>query len=297
MFDHRSHRRTSSARNALIVFLILTFGLAGCSAVTDSEETAEGLSEVKKDPSQPQAAEELDAIKEPAPVVDPLECSPYLVITVRGTGEPHRKQLLSPVARLISDSRPEQVTTVDLDYPATGKIKEGATLGIRTLIDTLNQQADLCPDQDSLVLGYSQGALVIGESLISPQERLLGETVGELTPEASENIAAILLYADPRFVGSDPFGAGDYNPRINGLLERPEGSFDAYVDRTRSYCVANDFICQSNAPLDEEGHVAYYSNGMQQDGAAFVITRMGELTQPNESPEQSLEQSQEQSPE
>ncbi|WP_369807911.1 cutinase family protein [Leucobacter chinensis] len=243
--------------------------------------SAEQLAEVAEDPTPAEAAEELDVEVEPEPVVDPIGCSASLVLTVRGTGEPSSRQLLSPVAKKIASDRKGEVERVDLDYPADGNIKESATVGVRMLVDTLNQQADLCPEQQTVLLGYSQGALVVGEALQEPEGRLIGETVGVVDERASERISAIVLYADPRFVGSDPFGEGDYSPEVSGLLARAEGSLDDYATRAKSFCVADDFICQSQRSLNEEGHVAYYSNGMQQDGAAFVLSVLPKA--PNES--------------
>lgn len=258
--------------------LTLAAMFVGCASPPPPEKTAEQLQEVTKDDQPAEAEEDLSVEQTPEPVAEPLECTPVLTITVRGTGEPRKRQLVSPIARHVEETYPGMVQTVDLDYPASGDIKEGSTQGIRTLIDTLNQQARLCADQQFVILGYSQGALLIGESLIAPDLRLIGATVGELTLAASLNIAAVVLYADPRFVGSEPFGRGTFHANTNGLLERPAGALDEYADRIVSYCVADDFICQASPALtlDEEGHVAYYSNRMQDRGAAFVIERVRE---------------------
>lgn len=278
--QHRGQRQRTRAA-ALGLAGALAALIAGCSTPPTPEVSAEQLAEVAEDPTPAEAAEELDAEVDPEPVVDPIDCSASLVLTVRGTGEPSSRQLLSPVAKKIASERKGEVERVDLDYPADGNIKESATIGIRMLVDTLNQQADLCPDQHTVLLGYSQGALVVGEALQGPEGRLIGETVGVVDEEASERISAIVLYADPRFVGSDPFGEGDYSPEVSGLLARAEGSLDDYASRAKSFCVADDFICQSQRSLNEEGHVAYYSNGMQQDGAAFVLSVLPKA--PNES--------------
>lgn len=255
--------------------------LVGCSAPPDAETTRESLTEVTEDPTPPDAAEELDIDVEPEPIVEPLACSDLLVMTARGTGEPTRKQLLGPVTRSIAEARPGATTVIDLDYPADTDVKEGGTVGVRTLIDTLNVQAESCPEQQFVLLGYSQGALIIGDALASPDARLVGATVGELAADAADRVLAVVLYGNPRFVGSEPYDAGTYDPSMNGLLPRPPGSLDAFADRIRDYCVKRDFVCQSSLDLDESGHIAYYDNGMQQDGAAFVITALPPLRDEN----------------
>ncbi|XPP25852.1 MAG: cutinase family protein [Leucobacter sp.] len=268
MAEHRALARIALGAGLLLL-------LAGCAPSIDPEETRDSLTEVTESPVQPDAATELDSELHPDPIVDPLDCSPYLVITVRGTGEPTKGQLLSPVARAISDARPGSVQTVDLDYPANTDVKEGGTVGARTLIDTLNLQTESCEEQRFVVLGYSQGALIVGDALAAPESRLVGPTVGEVTAAAAERILAVVLYGNPRFVGGESYNAGSYRAQTNGLLPRPLGSLQAYADRIRDYCVARDFVCQSSLDLDEQGHISYYDNGMQQDGAAFVITRLG----------------------
>ncbi|QZY52027.1 cutinase family protein [Leucobacter tenebrionis] len=254
--------------------VLMTTALSGCATSVDPAATRESLTEVTEEPTPPEAAELYDAERHPEPIVEPEDCSRYLVITVRGTGEPAKGQLLSPVAREISAARPDQIEVLDLDYPADTDVNEGGTVGVRTLVDTLNVQAEACPDQRFVLLGYSQGALVIGDALAQPDARLVGATVGEVGADAAERILSVVLYGDPRFVGSEPYNAGDYDPAVSGLLARPEGSLDAFADRLRDYCAARDFICQSTLDLDESGHVEYFDNGMQQDGAAFAITRL-----------------------
>lgn len=253
---------------------LAALGVAGCAPSVDPSATRDSLTEVTEDPTPPEAAERYDAARHPEPVVEPRDCSPYLVITVRGTGEPTKGQLLSPVARSISEARPGETEILDLEYPADTDVNEGGTVGARTLLDTLNVQTEACPEQRFVLLGYSQGALVIGDVLAAPADRLVGGTVGELRPEAAERVRAVVLYGDPRFVGGEPFNVGDSDPAVSGLLPRPAGALDAFADRLRDYCVARDFICQSSLDLDESGHVAYFENGMQQDGAAFAITRL-----------------------
>lgn len=262
------------ARTGAFVTLGAALMLSGCAAPVDPAETRESLSDVTENPTPPEAAELYDAELHPEPVVDPVDCDPYLVVTARGTGEPSQGQLLSPVARAISQARPGDVHVLDLDYPADTDVKEGGTIGVRTLIDVLNVQADACPDQRFVLLGYSQGALVVGDALAVPDARMVGATVGAVSEEALDRVLAVVFYGDPRFVGDEEYNVGSYDPETDGLLPRPEGALDSVGERLRDYCVSGDFICQSSLDFDEEPHVEYYSNGMQGDGAAFAITQL-----------------------
>lgn len=273
----RSRRRSVPAGVAVGAALAALSVLVGCAPEPDPAATRNALTEVTSEPVAPDVVDEYSASEHPDPIVEPLDCTPYLIVTARGTGEPSRKQLLGPVARAIEEARPDETLRLDLDYPADTEINAGATLGARTLIDTLNVQAEACPEQRTILLGYSQGALVIGDALAAPDARLVGAAVGEVTEAAAERVLAVVLYGNPRFVGADPTGYGTFSPDVNGLLPRPPGSFTPYEGRMRDYCVADDFICQSTLSVEEAGHVAYYDNGMQADGAAYVITRLGPI--------------------
>lgn len=195
-------RRTRVARaSCATLVLSIALSLAACSNVPEPKENIDSLTAVTEAPAPPAAAEEYDIELHPEPIVDPLDCTPYLVVTARGTGEPNKGQLLSPVARAIRDALPDQVKTLNLKYPASTDVNEGGTYAARLLLDTLNVQADACPMQRFVLLGYSQGALVIGDVLSAPEGRLVGGTVGQLSDEATARIVAVVLYGNPRFSG------------------------------------------------------------------------------------------------
>lgn len=246
--------------------------LAGCSTPPDAETTRDALTEVTETPEETQQQDQQALYAEID--VDPQECAPYLVVTVRGTGEPQIGQLLSPVVREIEDARPDAVEVMHLDYPASTEMKKGSSIGVFTLVQTLNLQVTECPLQRFVLLGYSQGALVIGDALSATADRIVGSGAGELTGAASDRIAAIVFYGNPRFVGSEPYNRGFFNPDINGLLARPVGALDTYAERMNDFCVRRDFVCQSTMSLDEDGHVQYFDNGMQEEGAEFVIDQL-----------------------
>lgn len=259
-------------RVPLIVIAVVVL-FAGCASPPDAETTRDALTEATEtpvDPAESELQEMLDEIE-----IEPYDCTRYLVITVRGTGEPVRGQLLSPVARAIEDARPDDVEVIDLEYPATTQVQQGGTVGVHMLVRTLNQQAMVCPRQQSILLGYSQGALVIGDTLASPDVRIVGEAAGTLSTRAAKRVSSVVMYGDPRFVGTETFNAGFFNPEIDGLLARPAGALERFEERIVDFCVRRDFVCQSTTDLDEKGHVQYFDNGMQEEGADFVISRMG----------------------
>lgn len=271
-----SVRRFTASLCAALVVLPLIASLAACSRVPDPEENIESLTSVTEAPKPPVAAEEYDINTHPDPIVEAAECTPYLVVTARGTGEPKKGQLLSPVARAVKKALPNEVTVKDLDYPADTDVNEGGTYAVRLLLDTLNVQAEACPQQEFVLLGYSQGALIIGDALSPLDARLVGATVGELSEDATQRVVAVVLYGNPRFSGEESYDVGTFDSELGGILPRTVGSLDAYTDRIQDFCVRGDFICQSSMDLDEKGHVAYFKNGMQQEGSDFVLAKIAQ---------------------
>lgn len=270
----------------LVILAALT--LSGCAAELDPVKARDSLASVTEDPAPADSVRKYDAELHPEAVVEVQECTPYLVITARGTGEPSKGQLLSSVARKISQARPGEVKTIDLDYPAGTNVREGGTRGVRVLIDTLNVQSGACPEQEFVLLGYSQGAMVVGDALVASGARMIGETTGSVRAEAAKQVIGVVMYGDPRFTGSESFNVGSFDRELGGIMPRQPGALDEYADRIISFCVAGDLVCQTSlevadsrgaASTGQQHHIEYYSNGMQQDGADFVIDRLGPKAQ------------------
>lgn len=201
-------------------------------------------------------------------------CAPIAVIAARGTGEPAGTgSLLAPVAERIVDARGGQVESVFLDYPAASDFDASPTAGVTRLVDDLNRRAVDCPDQRTVLLGYSQGALVVGDVLSAPADRMAGSDTGVLSTAASDRVTAVVLYGDPRFVGSEPFNAGTFDAAENGDFPRRAGALDAHASVIRSFCTNDDFACQE-AGGTNQGHLDYFTNGMQQEGADFALDRL-----------------------
>ncbi len=297
------HRRTGVA--IILMFSLFTTGCANnnrpaateqvsaIEALADREEVNNGSTVWNTDKKPENTAKYIPG------------CTPVLLITARGTDEPPQTgNLLSPVMRHVRDtlvnaheeyrknpvsggSNPYKTASLlastnntaifshyDLEYSATAEFGDSSPEGMRRLIDTVNNQATLCPDQKILLAGYSQGAFVIAESLTKADQRLIGPGVGEITESAAAQIAGIIFYGDPRFVSNEPYTYGTFKPGRDGTLPRLPGALDAHATKIRSFCVATDIVCQSMQAVREDGHVEYFKNGMQQLGAEFLLERL-----------------------
>ncbi len=158
-----------------------------------------------------------------------------------------------------------------LDYPASWKSGSEAR-GVNMLIATLNAQARACPSTRTVVLGYSQGAMVVGDALSVPEARFNDDNGQSLSAQALANIAVVELFGDPRFDASADYGAGSYDRSVDGILGARDGDdLRALQGRIVSYCNADDFACQLGG--HDDAHGLYRSNGTFDEAVTFAVPR------------------------
>ncbi|MGW4123507.1 cutinase family protein [Nocardia sp. NPDC004711] len=205
------------------------------------------------------------ASAEPSPSTS--GCAEVRVVTVRGTLEPQTGSLLlTPPARRIAQESGRSTTVTELEYPAS-TAPDSPGRGVENLTALLNEAAAECPNQQLVLLGYSQGSRVIGNTL---------NTRTALTDQAAAQIDAIALFGSPLFNGADPFDRGNYDPALSGFAALPVGALGEFTGRVRSYCDAADRVCQGGDPAAgfgnalSPGHFAYFVNDYRDQAAAFV---------------------------
>lgn len=197
------------------------------------------------------------------------------VIIVRGTGESADDGLLNPVAAGIANAFPNNVQITSLDYPATFDLNS-VNDGVTALVAMLGGGAQQCPAQKTVLLGFSQGAAVVGDALSAPNYRLNTAGTSDRVPnKAAGNMLAAVLYGDPRFNGKAAYNAGGFDTTKNGMLApRSLKALAAYArtDRIVDYCAANDIVCQEGGA--EDGHRSYFSDGTREQGIDFAVERI-----------------------
>ncbi|MFI7573915.1 cutinase family protein [Micromonospora sp. NPDC049497] len=123
-------------------------------------------------------------------------------------------------------------------------LTQDVAVGVANLREELNQLAVSCPSSRTVLLGFSQGATVIGQAL-NPNyliDPMVAVPVG-LSTAAKSKIAAVVFYGDPGYrkedLFNDPRNTGD-GP---GVIHRPEGTLNWIASRLHSYCYDGDTIC------------------------------------------------------
>ncbi|MFT2690786.1 cutinase family protein [Clavibacter zhangzhiyongii] len=147
-----------------------------------------------------------------------------------------------------------------------GSLNQG-TVALRSEIESI---AASCPGTNIQLVGYSQGANVVGNVLADP---------ASLSTRAKQQLNGAVLFGDPTYRPGEEWDAVG-NGTGHGWFTRDSGRFNSwtkpsanasngYENMVKSYCLTNDFFCQTGTSMDV--HTSYNSNtDMQWDAYKFL---------------------------
>jgi len=190
------------------------------------------------------------------PAASAAACTDVDVVAARGTFEPGTLGLIvgdpvySALQRRITG---KTLSSYKVNYPADLS-PTSAAQGNTDLVNHVSQQAAACPGQRFVLVGYSQGANVVDNSIgISSAGAVVGSPIVATLPAAVEpRVAAVLLFGNPiRALGKSVTGV--------------------YQSRTIDFCATGDPICQSGG-TDVAAHLGYTANA--DAAAAFAAGRV-----------------------
>ena len=168
-------------------------------------------------------------------------CSEIDVVAARGTFEPGTLGTIvgDPVyAALQKRITGRTLSSYAVNYPADLSLTSAAT-GNLDLVNHVTSQAASCPNQRFILVGYSQGADVVDNSIgISSAGALVGSPIVATIPDAlAPKVVAVLLFGNPiRAQGKSVTGT--------------------YQSRTDDFCANGDPVCQSGG-TDVLAHLSY----------------------------------------
>jgi cutinase len=182
-------------------------------------------------------------------------CTDIDVVSARGTGEPGSLGIIvgNPVySALRSEIRGQSLTSYAVDYPAD--VSPGsASEGNADLVEHVRSQAASCPNQKFILVGYSQGANVVDNSIgiSSDGAAVGGPIVAQIPASVEPRVAAVLLFGNPiRAIGRSVTGT--------------------YAVRTLDICAQGDPVCGGGANI--LAHLSYGDNAEQ--AAEFAADRV-----------------------
>ncbi|MEU1267739.1 cutinase family protein [Streptomyces sp. NPDC005799] len=175
------------------------------------------------------------------PAASAATCSDIDVVAARGTFEPGTLGLIvgDPVySALQKKLTGKSLSSYAVNYPADLSLTSAAQ-GNADLVNHVDAQAAACPNQRFVLVGYSQGANVVDNSIgISSAGAVVGSPIVATLPAAVEpRVAAVLLFGNP----------------IRALGKSVTGT---YQSRTIDFCAKGDPICE-NGGGDVLAHLGY----------------------------------------
>ncbi|VVJ18249.1 Cutinase [Amycolatopsis camponoti] len=192
-----------------------------------------------------------------APAASAAPCTDIDVPVARGTFEPGTLGLIvgDPVYQAVQNQlRPRSLSGYRVDYPADLGEPASVQKGNTDLVNHVRAQAAACPQQRFVLVGYSQGANVVDNSLgVSSDGAVVGGPIVATIPaELAPRIAAVLLFGNPiRAIGRQVTGP--------------------YQSRTKDYCADGDPVCQPGG-ANFLAHLSYGGNAA--DAAAFAASKV-----------------------
>ena len=173
-------------------------------------------------------------------------CPAYELVGLRGQTEPAGYGwVLGQIVTTVVARTTVPIKAVPLVYDANADTLVGVNSGITNLVAYVEGRAKACRSTRFVLLGFSMGAYVIGETL-STAPRYPGVVTTRFSTATSGRIAAVVVYGDGGFnAASAPVAAGTYAPGVSGRLPRPVSALSAWNSRMRDVCNADDVICQS----------------------------------------------------
>ncbi|KKZ62782.1 hypothetical protein EMCG_02893 [[Emmonsia] crescens] len=201
----------------------------------------------------------------PAPQEQPATatalCPAITIISARGTTEDPGEGRLTTIASDLASGH-ENRERIPLDYPADlFPYSVSLFKGIKALNGLLNTSVTSCPEAKIVLLGYSQGAHVIGNTLCGGAFAEQG-----IDLRIGDKVTAIIFMADPRHVPGKSFNVG--SSTRSGLFPRPDSEgCDHYASRMKSYCDSGDPVCDSGFVQDVHRAVV---EKYRADAVAFV---------------------------
>jgi cutinase len=192
-----------------------------------------------------------------APTASAAPCTDIDVPVARGTGEPGTLGIIvgDPVFQAVqSRLRPRSVSNYRVDYPADLIEPASVQKGNTDLVTHVRTLAAACPQQRFVLVGYSQGANVVDNSIgISSDGAVVGGPIAATIPaDLAPRIAAILVFGNPiRSIGR----------QITGT----------YQSRTKDYCALGDPVCQAGG-ANILAHLSYGGNAA--DAATFAASKV-----------------------
>ncbi|KIJ29283.1 carbohydrate esterase family 5 protein [Sphaerobolus stellatus SS14] len=211
----------------------------------------------------------------PAPAAAPVSpCADVHIIAARASTEAPGAGIIGALVTQVQKQSSQTVSTDAVDYPATlTNYASSSAQGTAATMTLLTNQANTCPEQKIVLVGYSQGAQIIGDAVAGGGGVAgLGPATAPVPASIANRVVAIVQMGDPRHVVGQSFDRG--TSTLNGLFPRAANQqySSTLQPRIESFCDFDDPFCASG--VDVEVHLTYLDR-YQNTAAQFILTQIG----------------------
>ncbi len=190
-------------------------------------------------------------------VASTASCATVHVIAARASTEAQGDGVIGALATLIQGDVSATVSQEAVVYPATlTNYASSVAKGDSAIKSELATDVANCPNEQFVLIGYSQGAQVVGDALGGGGGGNLGTAATAGVPASTAaKILAVIQMGDPRRVPGLSFDVGT-DPGATGLFPRPSSeSLSSFAAKFQSYCDTGDPFCASGNNLS--AHLDY----------------------------------------
>jgi acetylxylan esterase len=184
------------------------------------------------------------------------------VLVARASTEAQGPGVIGALATEIQAGVKSTVSTSSVVYPAAlTPYEPSVTAGDTAIKAELTEQVSNCPSQKIVLLGYSQGAQIVGDVLGGGggNKSVDGAGDGKATPPAAasvtSHVTAVAQYGDPRRIPSQSFDVGS-DKGAEGIFPRLKTQLlTSFASKIQSYCDTGDPFCAKGFNLS--AHLDY----------------------------------------
>ncbi|EGG04092.1 family 5 carbohydrate esterase [Melampsora larici-populina 98AG31] len=186
-------------------------------------------------------------------------CTTYKIVSARGTGESQTRPtgyrgLINGVLSAVPGGENYEVV-----YPATTDYARGPVQGATDANRYLKQQQSQCPDQIYVLIGYSEGAMVVTQTMRN-------------LAIPSDLVVAMVLYGNPYFTSGAPQNScsaktGSGIASATGIKMPTQ-----FSSITFDCCLTGDSICQTSGSI--RPHLAYPGSSSEKEATDFTVAKL-----------------------
>jgi hypothetical protein len=200
-------------------------------------------------------------------------CATVNLIVARASTEAEGDGAIGALAKEIQESVKATVSQQAVKYPAQlFPYEPSVQAGDTAIKKQLEEEVSKCPGQRIVLLGYSQGAQIVGDALGGGGGN---NGDGKANPPASkastEKVIGVIQYGDPRHLPNKSYDVGT-DPGATGIFPRLSNqSIDGFAADIHSYCDTGDPYCAGGNNLN--AHLKYVET-YDKAANSFIVGRL-----------------------